>query len=311
MLEKLKGGGGGGRKIISKPNVPPPLPEALSSASACSSSSSSSSSAWVESPQVQTVQSKLGRTRQLRDDRGITISQGVGGFPNEVTLRFRHDHPTLGLSDVAYQREHQSHRMTPAQYQALQQRLACSVNGGVANSSSANSSFSSSASSERPRVEISENVAGVLSLGLPQNLTLFKKKKSRSHEETEDDETDLEIADLNGKSKLQTRRRSLPRRLNKFLGQSSRINKRPTSAHGNLTSNATMAEDEGFTEEDGDSELPAIPPRAISRVTCPPNRGRPPQHLLMPRTFSPCPPTKMHPPLFPVNSSLAISGKGV
>ena len=45
----------------------------------------------------------------LRDRKGVTLSQGVGDFPHEVFLNIRHDHPTLGLDDVAYQRVHQEH----------------------------------------------------------------------------------------------------------------------------------------------------------------------------------------------------------
>jgi len=45
----------------------------------------------------------------LRDRKGVTLSQGVGDFPHEVFLNIRHDHPTLGLDDVAYQRIHLEH----------------------------------------------------------------------------------------------------------------------------------------------------------------------------------------------------------
>ena len=45
----------------------------------------------------------------LRDGKGVTLSQGYGDFPQQVFLNIRHDHPTLGLGDVAYQRLHQEH----------------------------------------------------------------------------------------------------------------------------------------------------------------------------------------------------------
>ena len=44
-----------------------------------------------------------------RDPNGVTIVQQVGSFPNNVPLNIRHNHPTLGLSDVAYQRQHSDH----------------------------------------------------------------------------------------------------------------------------------------------------------------------------------------------------------
>ena len=45
----------------------------------------------------------------LRDGKGVTLSQGYGDFPHQVFVAIRHDHPTLGLGDVAYQRLHQDH----------------------------------------------------------------------------------------------------------------------------------------------------------------------------------------------------------
>ena len=47
--------------------------------------------------------------RATRDQAGVTLSQGMGDFPRQVFLNIRHDHPTLGLDDVAYQRLHQEH----------------------------------------------------------------------------------------------------------------------------------------------------------------------------------------------------------
>merc|ERR1712018_889848 len=44
-----------------------------------------------------------------RDQNGLTIVQQIGTFPNNVPLNIRHNHPTLGLSDVAYQRQHSDH----------------------------------------------------------------------------------------------------------------------------------------------------------------------------------------------------------
>ena len=44
-----------------------------------------------------------------RDRTGVTLSQGMGDFPHQVFLNIRHNHPTLGLDDVAYQRLHLNH----------------------------------------------------------------------------------------------------------------------------------------------------------------------------------------------------------
>ena len=56
-----------------------------------------------------TEQSDCSRVQAMRDRKGVTLSQGLGDFPHQVFLNIRHDHPTLGLSDVAYQRLHQEH----------------------------------------------------------------------------------------------------------------------------------------------------------------------------------------------------------
>ena len=52
-----------------------------------------------------------GKRSQIRrrDPNGVTIVHQVGSFPNNVPLNIRHNHPTLGLSDVAYQRQHSDH----------------------------------------------------------------------------------------------------------------------------------------------------------------------------------------------------------
>ena len=51
----------------------------------------------------------ISHVRATRDQTGVTLSQGMGDFPHQVFLNIRHDHPTLGLDDVAYQRLHQEH----------------------------------------------------------------------------------------------------------------------------------------------------------------------------------------------------------
>lgn len=37
---------------------------------------------------------------------GLTFTQNVGVFPRQVSLEIRHAHPTLGLNEVAHQRQH-------------------------------------------------------------------------------------------------------------------------------------------------------------------------------------------------------------
>ena len=76
-----------------------------------------------------------------RDSRGFTIFRSNG-------LSVRHDHPTLGLGDAAYQRQHQAHRMNVEQYQELQRQLH----------------LTAAEEDKQPPPR------GVMSLGLPDNL---------------------------------------------------------------------------------------------------------------------------------------------
>ena len=63
-----------------------------------------------------------GKRSQIRrrDPNGVTIVQQVGSFPNNVPLNIRHNHPTLGLSDVAYQRQHSDHGKYRAAFEERQ-----------------------------------------------------------------------------------------------------------------------------------------------------------------------------------------------
>lgn len=46
-----------------------------------------------------------------REMNGLTFTQNVGVFPRQVSLEIRHAHPTLGLNEVAHQR--QNHTVYP------------------------------------------------------------------------------------------------------------------------------------------------------------------------------------------------------
>jgi hypothetical protein len=75
-----------------------------------------------------------------RDSQGLTLTQEIGVFPRHVALQIRHNHPTLGLKEVAHQRQCHSEKAPNFEMCFLQQ-----VN------------------QNQPR--------GVLTLGLPPNMT--------------------------------------------------------------------------------------------------------------------------------------------
>ena len=98
-----------------------------------------------------------------RDGAGLTLSQGLGDFPRQVFLNIRHNHPTLGLGDVAFQRLHQGHTHQTTGRGGV-------VGGGIA------------------RAEVEEEggggAGGVVSLGLPLGISSLKlsgntRKKKR------------------------------------------------------------------------------------------------------------------------------------
>lgn len=214
-----------------------------------------------------------------RDSHGFTIDQKVGTFPNEVSLSIRHNHPTLGLSDAAYQRAHQSHHMNPDQYQRLQVQL------------------------QPPRPQS----RGVLSLGLPSHLksgTLFKRTSTPRI--TDQDQEPRELDHDQAWHSTTERRRSLPRNLQHGMHAQGHVRRRPLSAHGDLIKkknhrstkafkpepDAVSSSSGHYSTERSPLTSPVLPPR-MGRMTLP-NQGPPPRHLL-PTSLSPCPMTKMHP----------------
>ena len=229
-----------------------------------------------------------------RDSRGFTISKSG---PGNVLLRIRHDNPTLDLGDAAYQREHQAHRMNVRQYQELQRQLR---------------------GARRPPSGQDERAAappprGVMSLGLPDNLrpgTLFRRMR------------DLDSGSVNSNSNLDSSnssgdcRRSLPRRTKK----PSTFFARAISVEGQLTRNlpadasshfySTLRKSDSFSSGRGSdstscsSSVEAAEAGMAVATFIPPNGGRRPPSYLLPKALSPCPPTKMHPFIPNLDSTL-------
>lgn len=54
-----------------------------------------------------------------REMNGLTFTQNVGVFPRQVSLEIRHAHPTLGLNEVAHQRQHHENQSGFQCYQNL------------------------------------------------------------------------------------------------------------------------------------------------------------------------------------------------
>ena len=194
-----------------------------------------------------------------RDSRGFTIFRSNG-------LSVRHDHPTLGLGDAAYQRQHQAHRMNLEQYQELQRQL----------------------SSERAPSR------GVMSLGLPDNLrpgTLFRRIRNDLYNGSSSN-----LDSSNGSD----RRSSLPRRTKKlpstFSVESphfySSLKRGGSFSSGRGSSDSTSCTSVEAAAEAGMAVAAFIPP--VPSSNGPMGRRRPPSYLL-PKALSPCPPAKMHP----------------
>ena len=234
-----------------------------------------------------------------RDSRGFTIAKSG---PGNVLLRIRHDNPTLGLGDAAYQRQHQAHRMNVRQYQELRRQL----------SSRSPPPEDGSGKGEPPR--------GVMSLGLPDHLrpgTLFRRIR------------DLDSGSVNSNSNLDSSnsggssdcKRSLPRRSKKpstferplsFEGQPmsrSATAAAPRAPHVEQHFYSSLKKSDSFSSGRGSdstscsSSSEAAAAMAVATFI-PPNGGRRPPPYLLPKALSPCPPTKMHPFIPNLDSAL-------
>jgi hypothetical protein len=91
----------------------------------------------------------------------VVLSQRVGHFPREVELRIRHDQPALGLDDVAFQRRHQGHAISPAQYGVMRRQID-DGHHVTKNNNSSNGEHK-----------------GVLSLGIPPHLINMTRRKKK------------------------------------------------------------------------------------------------------------------------------------
>ena len=192
-----------------------------------------------------------------RDARGFTIFRSG--------LSVRHDNPTLGLGDAAYQRQHQAHRMNVEQYQELQRQLS---------------------SSERA----STPQRGVMSLGLPDNLrpgTLFRRIRN-------DLDNGNSSSNLDSSNSSSDRRSSLPRRTKKLPSTFSA----ESHFYSSLKRGGSFSSGRGSDSTSCSSLEPAAGNGMAVAAFIPPANGpmgrRPPSYLL-PKALSPCPPAKMHP----------------
>jgi hypothetical protein len=249
----------------------------------------------------------------MRDSKGFTIAKNG---PGNVVLQIRHDIPTLGLGDAAYQRAHQTHRMNGEQYEQLQRQLGHRQRQEQRQRQQQQQQQDGQWQQQEHRhwqqrrwvveedqIQIEEPARGVVTLGLPDNLrpgSLFRKRNKAAAEQNNNSCSGIE----------HNRQKSLPR---KSKIPSSYEN-RPVSAHGNLVRSqqqqpqepphfySTLKKSDSFSSGRGsestscssDLEPLALTSAAPVSTFVPPNRGRPPSYLL-PKSFSPCPPTKMHP----------------
>ncbi len=154
-----------------------------------------------------------------------------------------------------------------------------------------------------PAEQVQQTKSGVLSLGLPTGLTLFKKKKKLP----KDWPTTSEV-------KNRARRRSLPRKLHhghespkinrpssalghheEMLQVQDLINKRDfngSSGTGTSTSSTRSSSSSGLSSGGDSADFGLNPPPPI------PSRARPPRPQPRGRIrplISPCPPVKLHP----------------
>ena len=218
----------------------------------------------------------------MRDSRGFTIAKSG---PNEnVTLRIRHDHPTLGFADAAYQRAHQTHRMNGEQYEMLRRQLE--------QPSREQNWFQREWTVEETEVERPQS-RGVISLGLPETMrpaALFRWKSKELNNNEDERQKAMQppgfdrIRPMPGEDHQPP---PLPARQSRFCAGVKKADSFSSSGRGSDTASSSS-----------EVASPQPPPALAAMSTAsfvPPNRGRRPPPYLLPKTLSPCPPAKMHP----------------
>ena len=281
MLEKIK-------KFKKQPEIqhewpdhPPPADE--------------SSQLWLQQyhfnpdPANLEVSDTLSVAKQIRrrDQKGLTITQQRGQFPHKVPLNIRHNHPTLGLNDVAF---HQSELNSskgvltlglPSQWtkpfkkQVQEQKIF------------------QSASSDVIRQTYTTNEHTYETLKTPMKLAGSLPRRSRN------------------KQVITSRPRSVH-------GQRQKL---PEPYRFTTLTNRSSEDDEGigacdsfskdhssFTSSTTGSRSSPDIPISSRRLQLLPNQGPPPRHLL-PSVLKPSPAFKMHPllPFTAVTQSTPIS----
>ena len=104
-----------------------------------------------------------------RETNGLTLRHSVGVFPRQVSLEIRHTHPSLGLNEVAHQRQQHSQEIGLDNYR---------------NNFNTNPHFQQQ---QQCYYQNQSAAKGVLSLGLPPNMlpkslsgNTFKRPSSQS-----------------------------------------------------------------------------------------------------------------------------------
>ena len=137
-----------------------------------------------------------------RDRTGVTLSQGMGDFPHQVLLNIRHNHPTLGLDDVAYQRLHLYHT-----HQSRQQR----EEAGVVSLGLPLGISSLKLSSNKSKKHKNRRKSGHASDG--EVIMARSRRSAGEREGSWEAEPRSRIPSIPAEKTEETRRRSLPRRV--------------------------------------------------------------------------------------------------
>ena len=268
----------------------------------------------------------------LRDGKGVTLSQGYGDFPHQVFVAIRHDHPTLGLGDVAYQRLHQDHTLRSRRPEPVQPPPGVVSLGLPLGISSLKLTHRHRRKQKTHNKGPSDNQGGQMKSDLyqmlsksshslteagphhhaPRKSSLPRKAKIPSSYQYQPRPSSVD-ADLLMQSKDKSRASSAPgaQTRAKFYvprdvtWEGERQKREDTMKFAHLTSPTSfMASHEGDKSSSGNSsgsELtseenihPAIRGRGLVNMTDILQRGPPPRHLL-PAKLKPSPPVKLHP----------------
>ena len=212
-----------------------------------------------------------------RDQRGLTITQQMGQFPHKVPLNIRHNHPTLGLSDVAF---HHSEINSPRGVLTL----GLPSHWTRPFKKHSQQKIFQSASSDVIRQTYATSDHTYETLQKPRRLTGSLPRRSRIKQGLSTRPRSVQAQRIGSKSK----------QLPEPYGFTALANRSSEDDEGIAACDSFSKDHSSFTSSTTGSRSSPDIPLSSRRSQLPPNQGPPPRHLL-PTVLKPSPAFKNAP----------------